>query len=117
MGNLMERIRDRFDELKNNPNNKKYFFTVVGTLTMAAVITVVVLASGLKNISLKEGGASAGDLIDGSSANVERNSAGGIILDIDWDNIIGYDRDGNPVRRFEPTEDLEDVKEAVKALL
>ena len=38
--------------------------------------------------------------------------------DIKW-NFTKFlvDRDGNPVRRFEPTEDLGDVKEAVKALL
>lgn len=38
--------------------------------------------------------------------------------DIKW-NFTKFlvDRKGNVVRRFEPTEDLEDVKEAIKALL
>lgn len=38
--------------------------------------------------------------------------------DIKW-NFTKFliDRNGNPVRRFEPTEDLEDVKEAIEALL
>ena len=38
--------------------------------------------------------------------------------DIKW-NFTKFlvDREGNVVRRFEPTEDLNDVKEAVKALL
>ncbi|AOZ97821.1 collagen-like domain-containing protein [Butyrivibrio hungatei] len=97
MGNFIENLKDRFEEFKNNPENKKKFIaaaTVVGAL---ALILVVCLASGLKSISLKQGGASAGDLIEGNSPNVERNAAGGIILDIDWDNVIGYDLDGNPV--------------------
>jgi glutathione peroxidase len=38
--------------------------------------------------------------------------------DIKW-NFTKFliDRNGNPVRRFEPTEDLDDVKEAIRALL
>lgn len=38
--------------------------------------------------------------------------------DIKW-NFTKFlvDREGNPVQRFEPTEDLNDVKEAIKALL
>ena len=38
--------------------------------------------------------------------------------DIKW-NFTKFlvDREGNVVRRFEPTEDLDDVKEAIKALL
>ena len=38
--------------------------------------------------------------------------------DIKW-NFTKFlvDREGNVVRRFEPTEDLNDVDEAVKALL
>ncbi len=38
--------------------------------------------------------------------------------DIRW-NFTKFlvDRQGNPVRRFEPTEDLGDVKDAIKELL
>ena len=38
--------------------------------------------------------------------------------DIKW-NFTKFlvDREGNVVRRFEPTEDLSDVKEAIEALL
>lgn len=97
MVNFFEVVKDKFYELKNDPNLRKYFIAGGCCIGGVAVAVLVVISGNLRTLSLNEGGANAGDLIDGNSATVERNSAGGIIADIDWEKVIGYDRDGNPI--------------------
>ena len=76
MSNFFEGIKDWFSELKNNPNKKKIF--IIGGCSIGAVVLIVlfVLYGNLHSLSLSERGASAGDLIEGNSATVERNKAG-----------------------------------------
>ena len=64
MANVIERVKDKFSELKHNPNKKKYFIAGGCGIGVVALLALIVLSSRLHVLSLNEGGASAGDLIE-----------------------------------------------------
>ena len=96
---IIERVRDKFYEIRNNPENRKIFIIAVSAVATLVILFVLLLGNQLRFLTKQAAGADASELLKGNEVDIDaaRNSAGGLILDIDWDTIIGYDADGNPI--------------------
>lgn len=79
----------------DDADKKKKLIIVAGVVLLLAIVLFLFLGLGLK--AFKGGNVKASELIGTDNVNTERNDAGGIIVDINWDEVIGYDRDGNPI--------------------
>ena len=96
MGNIGENIRDWFAVMRNDPAKKKKFITVCVSVGCAAFVLVGVGAYKLHSIESNRRSSSASGLITDQNGD-GYNDAGGLIADIDFNTILGYDADGNPI--------------------
>ena len=89
-----QRLKDWWSEVKNDPAKKKKFIAITAGLGAACAIAIGVVAVNLGDIS-RMAGSSASDLIAENGGGY--NDAGGLIADIDYNSVIGYDADGSPI--------------------
>lgn len=90
-------VKGRMAEIKENPEAKKYFTIVVISVISLIILTFVIIISGLSSIAKSRSGLRASDIIEGTAVSTERNAAGGLIVDINYNEIIGYDANRNPI--------------------
>lgn len=103
MERMVTIMREKLSELKNDPNTKLKVGVIIGGVIAVVGIIVAVLVVRLGGMKSTKTSSEAADLITTRSVTTdvsvaaERNEAGGLIADIDWDRVIGYDADLNPV--------------------
>ena len=90
-------VRGRMSEIKANPEARRYFNIVIISVISLIVLTLVIIISGLSSIAKARSGLRASDIIEGTAQSTERNAAGGLIVDINYNEVIGYDANRNPI--------------------
>lgn len=90
-------MRGKMNEIKSSPESKRYFYTVVVCVVALVVVVLAVLIGGIRSISKARSGLRAADIVQGTALSTERNAAGGLIVDINYDVIVGYDANKNPI--------------------
>lgn len=96
MNSFKERMEDWYDDLDTDPDKKK-FLVILGILGAVLIVFLFIFIAFNLTKHGSESSVRAAELVSGDEAGDERNDAGGLIADINWDSIIGYDRDGNPI--------------------
>lgn len=90
-------MKGRMTEIKENTEAKKYFTIVIISVVALIVLTIAIVISCLSSIAKSRSGLRASDIIEGTAISTERNPAGGLIVDINYNEVIGYDANRNPI--------------------
>ncbi len=107
---MFEQIKEQIGGLKDSAAGKVLIGGAIGFLVVFGIIFVAGMRNNLRaegeEIEAVREGVEAAELMAASSESAIRNLSGGVVSDIDWDTVEGYDREGNPVyatRRTVPT--------------
>jgi hypothetical protein len=100
MANFFSDTKDKMSELKNNPKNKKIWVTLSVVCGVGLLALIVGLTSSLKKTAAAGGNVNASALIETSTEATGTSLdsvAGSNAKDIDFETILGYDKDGQPI--------------------
>lgn len=90
-------VKGKMADIRENKEARKYLTIAAISVVALVVMTIVVVISGISSIARSRSGIRASDIIEGTAISTERNAAGGLIVDINYNEVIGYDANKNPI--------------------
>ena len=90
-------VKGKVADIRSNPEARRYFNVAIICVVAIILMTFFIIVSGVSSIARQRSGIRASDIVDGTAQSTERNAAGGLIVDINYNQIIGYDANKNPI--------------------
>lgn len=90
-------LKGKVADIKGNREARRYFHVVVICVVAMIALGVFLVIGGISSIAKERSGVTAGEIVEGTALSTERNAAGGLIVDINYNQIVGYDANKNPI--------------------
>ena len=90
-------VKGKMSDIRKNPEARRYFNVVLICIAAAIGLSAFLVLGALSSIAKARSGVRASEIIEGTALSTERNTAGGLIVDINYNQIVGYDANKNPI--------------------